>query len=222
VARRLAMTGAVGVVSVGAVAGVSTWGAATQASNAAAMARISNGMSRQWNADMMHDGIRGDVMAARYAGTPGQRQELEVDDVQAKATAIVEHYDAAAPLAPLAVRAQFVQVRPALVTYGQLVVALVAEAGRDKVAARSRLPLFLDRFSDLEEKLGAIDESTLAAVAEREKASESSTGRDRWLILLIGVLALVAFVAVTWSAGRAMLRPLRQLLAAGGGWRTGT
>ena len=168
VARRLALVGAVGVVSVGAVAGVAMWGAATQGDDAAAMARISGGMSRQWNADMMHDGIRGDVMAALYATTPAQREQLEVDGVTEKAPAMVEHVTAAAAVAPPDVKQQFDQVIPVVEAYGQQAVELVELAADDKAAAIAQLPLFLERFAQLEEDLGAVDDAMLGAVSDRE------------------------------------------------------
>ena len=214
VARRLALIGAVGVVSVGAVVVAAERGMTTQARDSAAMSRTSAGMSRQWNADMMHDGIRGDVMAAMYASTPAEREEFEVDDVRAKATAMVEHLDAAADAAPPGLREQFADMRPAVVSYGELAVDLVAAAGRDKAAARSRLPEFQAVFGELEEKLGVVGEAMLDAVEATRADAEASAGRAKGLIFVIGLLALVAFAAVTWTAARAMLRPLRQLHAA--------
>jgi methyl-accepting chemotaxis protein len=151
-----------------------------------------------------------------YATTDDERERFEVTDVQvkAKAEAIVEHYDAAAAAAPAAVRKQFAQVRPALITYGEQAVELVALAARDKIAARGQLPLFLDRFSRLEEQLGAMDEAMLAAVHDREEASTAAASRVRVLIGAIGTAALLAFVVFTWFTGRSMLKPLHVLLDA--------
>jgi methyl-accepting chemotaxis protein len=214
VARRLALVGAVGVVSVGAVAGVAMREAAAQGDDAAAMARISGGMSRQWNADMMHDGIRGDVMAALYATTPAQREQLEVDGVSEKASAMVGHVAAAAAVAPPDVKQQFDQVIPVVEAYGRQAVELVELAGTDKAAAVGQLPLFLERFSQLEEDLGTVDDAMLGAVSDREREARASAARARSLILLIGLVALGAFVAFTWAACRALLRQIGVLLAA--------
>jgi len=214
VARRLALVGAVGVVSVGAVAGLAMWEAAAQGEDAAAMARISGGMSRQWNADMMHDGIRGDVMAALYATSPGQRELLEVDGVQEKAAAMVGHVQAAAAVAPPEVEPQFDEVIPLVSAYGRQAVELVELAERDKAAAVAQLPQFLDRFGQLEEDLGAVDDAMLEAVSDREREARDSAGRARLMIITIGLLALAAFVVFTWAARRAMLRPIGVLLAA--------
>jgi methyl-accepting chemotaxis protein len=214
VARRLALIGAVGVVSVGAVAGVGMRSASTQGENSAAMARISGGMSRQWNADMMHDGIRGDVMAAMYATSEQLRDQYEVDDVATKAADMVAHVDAAAAVSPPEVAEEFEQVRPDVVRYVELAQELVELAGRDKAAAQARLPEFLDLFGQLEEELGAVDDAMLGAVEDRVDAGRDAAERARTLIVGIGLLTLLAFVVFTWAAGRAMLRPLRMLLAA--------
>jgi methyl-accepting chemotaxis protein len=66
------------VAAVALVSGAAIWGSSNQADAARAMARVSEGMSRQWNADMMHDGPRADVMAALYATTPAQREQFGV------------------------------------------------------------------------------------------------------------------------------------------------
>jgi methyl-accepting chemotaxis protein len=214
VARRLALIGAVGVVSVGAVAVASERSTHAQAVDSSEMGRISAAMSRQWNADMMHDGIRGDVLGALYASTPAEREELEVDGVRENGADMVSHFDAAAEGAPPDIRARFAEVRPTVASYAQQAADVVALAGRDKAAARAQLPQFLATFSELEEKLGAIDEAMLGAVEDRRAASEASAGRAKRLIVVIGLLALLAFAVVTWSAGRAMLGPLHELLTA--------
>ena len=66
VARLMLLAGA-GLAAAGLVAGTATWGSDNQAEATRNIAAISDGMSRQWNADMMHDGIRADVMSALYA-----------------------------------------------------------------------------------------------------------------------------------------------------------
>ncbi|HYJ75197.1 MAG TPA: methyl-accepting chemotaxis protein [Kineosporiaceae bacterium] len=214
VGRRLAAVGAVGVLAVGAVSVTALVGARRQADDAAAMARISAGMNDQWNADMMHDGIRGDVMAALYARNARERRALEVDGVTEKATQIVERFDAAAATAPPDLRARFAAVRPALVEYTTRAVDLVSLAAQDKAQAERGLPAFLALFSQLEERLGAIDEGMLAAVGDHQAGAARESASVQRITTVIGVLALLAFALVAWLVGRSMLRPLRRLLGA--------
>jgi methyl-accepting chemotaxis protein len=175
------------------------------------MVSISTGMSAQWNADMLHDGIRADVMAALLATTDAQRAKYEVADVGSKAAALVRDLDKAAAHAPRALRSQFAAVRPDVVTYAQTAPRLVDLAGRDHAAAAAQLPAFLALFGDLEERLGTIDEHFEAAVATREHASSSAADRAGTLMAIAVVLAGLVLIAVGWSVVRAVRRPLGRL-----------
>jgi methyl-accepting chemotaxis protein len=214
VARRLAVLVVVGVAAIVAVGGVSALAAAAEGRRTSAMASISAGMSSQWNADMLHDGIRGDVMAAMYATDAKQRTTFEVTAVRDKADQIMKHFDVAATSAPPAVRADFRTVRPDLVTYARTAVALVDLAARDKHAATAQLPSFLTRFGQLETALGRLDGEMLATVRlDRRQAAESSR-RARVIDLGASLAAILAFGIVVVWVGRSLIQPTRRMLAA--------
>ncbi|HYY11781.1 MAG TPA: methyl-accepting chemotaxis protein [Kineosporiaceae bacterium] len=214
VGRRLAAVAAVGGAAVLGVTAVALAGAASQGDATAAMSTVSEGMSRQWNADMMHDGIRGDVLAALYAHDDRERQALEVDDVATKAHDILEHFDAAATAAPASLRPEFAAVRPALAEYGRTATDLVALAGRDKPAAAARLGAFLDLFAQLEQRLGSVDEHMLGAVRAGEQTSAAEARRTRTVVVVIAAVALVGVAGSALLVGSSMLRRLRRLQAA--------
>jgi methyl-accepting chemotaxis protein len=214
VARRLLALAMVGAVSIVTVGGISSLAAAVVGRHTSEMARTSGGMSRQWNADMLHDGIRGDVMAAMFATSAGQRRTYELSDVETKATDIFTHFDAAAATAPPRVRAHFARVRPHLVTYAGTAVSLVDLAERNKAAAEAQLPAFLGAFGQLEAEMGDLDTEMLAAVtSERQQALAWAT-RARQIDLAASALALLGFAAVVLWVGRSLLRPTRKMLAA--------
>src|SRR4051812_47487304 len=156
-----------------AVALVALSSSAGQSSAGREMVSISSGMSAQWNADMLHDGIRADVMSALLATNDAQRKQYEVDGVADKATAIVRDMDEAAGHAPRALRAEFAAVRPDVVSYAQMATRLVDLARTNHGAALAQLPAFLTLFGSLEERLGTIDAHFEAAVTAREHASSS-------------------------------------------------
>jgi methyl-accepting chemotaxis protein len=214
VAKRLAVLGVMGSIFVAVVAGIGYSGAVNQGQHAGEMAAISDGMSSQWNADMMHDGIRADVMAAMYARTDKQREIFETADVSAKAKTIVDRFDAAAAQAPSAVAAQFEAARPKVVKYAEEAVRLVELAAKDKAAAEEQLPAFLDLFGQLEEELGAVDDAMLGAVESAKASAQASANDVERMILITGLLALLAFAGVSLWLARSMLIPLRALLAA--------
>ena len=65
IVARLVLMAAAGVAACGLVAGSAFWGSSRQATAAEAVTEASDAMSHQWNADMMHDGLRADVVSAR-------------------------------------------------------------------------------------------------------------------------------------------------------------
>ena len=114
ITARLVLQAAAGVLGLLIIAAVALTSSSAQSRSSRDMASVSEGMSAQWNADMLHDGIRADVMSALVAGTPAQRDQFHVSDVDGKATDIVKDLDAAARRAPAALKAQFARcVRPA-------------------------------------------------------------------------------------------------------------
>ncbi len=137
---RLATLGAVGVLATGVVATAAYAASSAQSASAARMATVSTAMSQQWNADMLHDGIRADVMAALYASNDEQRTAYEVDGVQEHADEMLSHIQAAAKGAPPALQDDFAAAAAKIKTYGETAVALVAQAGTDKRAATAQLP----------------------------------------------------------------------------------
>ncbi len=218
VAKRLTIMVTVGALSVGTVALIGFRAAGKQAASASRMGIISDGMSRQWNADMMHNSMRGDVLGALYASTGEQRDELGTADVIAKAQETLENYDAAASAAAAAALPaagkQFAQVRPHLVDYAQQAQQLVALAAQDKHAAEARLPQFLQLFGQLEQELGSIDEVMLSSVSDAQAAANEAASNTRRLTLIAAAIALLVFTATGLWIARSMLDPLRRILAA--------
>ena len=211
VARRLALLSLVAagaVVSTGAVAFTE---AAAISADSGTMQVVSAAMSQQWNADMLHDGIRADVMAAMYATSDSQRTTFEVAGVTEKADQLLTHLDTATADAPDSLKPQFAAVRPQLARYGADATALVALAGSDKSAAAAKLPAFLTLFGDLEGKMGTIDEQMLKAVDDAQAANNADLAHMKLLIAVIAVAALATFAAIAWWLTRSMLGQLQRL-----------
>jgi methyl-accepting chemotaxis protein len=213
VVRLLLLAGA-GLAAVALVTGVSSWGSAHQAAATRRIAAISDGMSRQWNADMMHDAIRGDVMSALYARTPAERDAYGVADVADHTADLLTNFDAAAAAAPADLADDYAAVRPGLATYAQSATQIAALAATDPAAAGARLGDFLTQFGTLEKQMDAIDTAMLAEVTDAGDAgahAASVSSRLTWGAALAGVLLTVL---AAWSVVRAIRRPLRHMLTA--------
>jgi methyl-accepting chemotaxis protein len=211
---RLMILAGCGLAAVALVAIASTWGSSNQAEATRDIAAISDGMSHQWNADMMHDGIRADVMSALYATTPAERQTYGVDEVTEHAKTLLENIDAAARAAPPNLSDDYGQIRPKLTQYAETATGIVTTAATDRTAARAQLGGFLDQFGALEDGMGAIDETMLAEVKQSGDAGASAATTSGWIILVASVAGACLMALALLLTVRAIRRPMRQILDA--------
>ncbi len=212
ITQRLAVLGVAGALSVAIVAGAATIATGRQASVADDMSSISNAMSEQWNADMLHDGIRAGVMAAMYATTPGQRKRYGVDEVSDQAQQILVHFDAAAAGAPPALKPAFAKIRPDLSDYASRATTLVDTVRTNRANAVLALPGFIDLFDQLEQSLGQVDQAMLAAVEHQQKESRSASTTARVTVLGFGLVAFLIFLGLVILSSRALSSQLGRMV----------
>jgi methyl-accepting chemotaxis protein len=209
----MVMAGA-GLAAVALVALIATWGSANQAAATRDIAEISDGMSHQWNADMMHDGIRADVMSALYATTAAQRTDFGVEDVAGHGKDLLDNFDQAAASAPAKLQEDYARLRPQLVSYAEAAAGIVATAATDRDQAAGRLPDFLRLFEALEEQMGAIDDAMVAEVSAAAKSGSDAADLSGWVILVAGLAGALLAVATAMLTVRAIRGPLSQMLTA--------
>ncbi|MEU8658019.1 methyl-accepting chemotaxis protein [Actinoplanes philippinensis] len=212
---RLVAQGATGLVAVALVTGFAVRNADDQSAANEEIARVSSAMSSQWNADMMHDALRADVMSAMFATTPAQREQYEVEAVSEHAQTMLEKFDEAAGLVPASLRGDYETTRTEIIKYGDLAKAAVQTAATDRAAAQQSLTDFLAQFSALEESLGALDEAVLAEVtaasAHGRETGETSTTFIQWAAA-VAILLTLAVCALTVRAVRQPLQRMRETL----------
>ncbi|MBI4943496.1 MAG: methyl-accepting chemotaxis protein [Actinobacteria bacterium] len=213
IAQRFVLIGAVGALAVGVVALAAAEATTSQRAASDRMARVSQGMSEQWNADMMHDAIRGDVMSALVARTQAEREELGAVEIADHGPTMIDRFDRAAALAPAGLVPRFTQVRPRIEAYVALAGGIIDTAATDRSAAQARVPEFLALAGELEESLGAIDEAMEQAVVAERDAASAAGGRTLLTITVAWVLASALFVGLCWVTSQAVLRPLRRMRA---------
>jgi methyl-accepting chemotaxis protein len=214
IAGRLILLGAVGLVAMSTVAAVAALGSTRQTDESARMQQVSVALSEHWNTDMLHDGMRADVMSAMYATSDEQRETYEVDGVSEHAAELVTHFDAATANAPGALRSTYEGIRPQLVEYADSAKAMVTQAGTDKAAARAELPAFLTIFGQLEDQLGAAKDELVKAVAESQRLSAATGTSTRRVVMLVSLAAATIFFTLSLWVLRATTRPLRRMVEA--------
>jgi PAS domain S-box-containing protein len=136
--------------------------------------RLLTAQRYQQDADMLHDTLHADVLAAVVNGaTAGGRLALDhnVDAHVASLNGDLQRLDAVD--SPRSLAAQIDGLRPRLRSYAAQAVTLVDLAAINPAAARSDLPAFEQSFRALEQPQADLT-ATLAAEAGRETASANS------------------------------------------------
>ncbi len=162
-------------------------------------------------ADMMHDALRADVLAALRRGA--QTAPADKEAIQADLAEHVELFQASIAANDARelgsdVTAALAEVAPRLATYVAGAQSIVAAAFADPVAADREFADFGAAFVELENAMSAVSDRIEGAV-EGAKASAEATGRLAELTLLVsGLVTLGLVVAGAFAMIRGIVRPL--------------
>ncbi|HEY0967396.1 MAG TPA: methyl-accepting chemotaxis protein [Opitutaceae bacterium] len=171
---------------------------------------ITGALHNHGEADMMHDALRADVLAALLGARRGEPAAI------AEAATELDGHEATfrAAIAANRTLALAPALTEALASVSAPLDAYIAEARRltqlaagDSTAAEAALPLFMTRFSELEDRMGNLSD-LISAEAKRihaeSAAATASFTRQLWL-RAAGALVLLAVLAVFVS--RSIPRP---------------
>ncbi len=202
---------------------VAKWQSRQQDEVAAGIVMTQTALRNHLEGDMMHDGIRGDVLNALYAAewNPGARDTI-LADLQEHAAwfrgALAENDSL--PL-PAEVKAGLTELRPVLEAYLASGERLTRLAFQNRSRARAELPDFLTVFGQLEEKNEALSNAIESAVAGARAQAEVVSRRADRVDLLLLVFGLTVSLGVGLMIGRRIANDVRRLgeasLAAGEG-----
>ena len=170
-------------------------------------------LTNHQTADMMHDALRSDVMAALLA-----ESDSEWADVK---TSLADHAQTFRQQVEANKQLQLdAQVQQALAQVGQPIDAyieaaenMVMLAARDKLEARQQLPAFQDKFEMLEDAMENVTNGINAAVKAAEAGvTESVADAQRDGLMVIAAAILLGVLASTWIA-RGITRSINELTA---------
>ncbi|MCA1856544.1 methyl-accepting chemotaxis protein [Massilia oculi] len=201
----LLFCGAVGLI------GVFSIGALDRAMDAISV--NGSALRHQMQADMMHDALRADVLAALAAASPEEHEAARRDTAEHVASfrRTLAALDGALTRAVL--RDAAARVRPRAEAYLASAARLVALAASDQAAARQAFGGFMDDFRKLEAGMAEVSELI-------EKDSEATRAAGDAVVdashVKIGLVALVAMLA-TFVMGNVLIagivRALEQAIA---------
>ncbi|HWU96035.1 MAG TPA: methyl-accepting chemotaxis protein, partial [Sphingomonas sp.] len=153
------------------------------AQQAAAASLLQNHME----ADMMHDAVRADVLAALVGGDETARKETLADLKDHLATLSETINEDAAYQGVDSIVAATSKLKAPVETYAAAAQKIVDAAGADPVAARGQLPTFLQQFRALEESMAAASDA-IEQHAKQVAASSATLGTIAMAILFLTLL----------------------------------
>lgn len=179
---------------------------------------ISKVLRNHLEADMMHDALRSDVLAALAAANPAYG--LDIADVKADLADHTENFrsmiesngELTASNAELG--SVVAAVKGPLEGYIATATRLVETAAVDEGAALAMLPSFFDDFRKLE---GAMSDASdkISGVSDRVVASAAALGLYSQIAMLVAtLLAIGAVVAIVMGARKQIVTPIVDLTAA--------
>jgi methyl-accepting chemotaxis protein len=167
----------------------------------------------QMQADMMHDALRADVLAALMAANPDEHASARRD-----ADAHVTAFRAA--LAELdghatdpEVKAAVARARPDVEAYLASASRMVALAGSDQAAARQGFGAFMEGFRKLEGGMEAVSEKIEQDSDAARAGGDAVVVSAQRNIVLVALAAMVAAVGMGYVLIRAIVRPLEAAIA---------
>ena len=208
--QKMILSGVISVLAAIALGGIGYWGQ-TQMATALAHNQLSlQAMRNHLEGDMMHDGLRADVLNAFVIDSSDNAAVSQLrSDLREHSEWFQRSLEANAklPLGP-EVSAAIAASRPALDAYIRDAQQVAELAIKDRQAAHQALPRFAASFSDLEEKNEALSELIEQMAQSNREEAEASSTRANWL-LVIGIIAIAGVLALlTQQLLRAVLRPM--------------
>jgi methyl-accepting chemotaxis protein len=164
-------------------------------------------LQHQLEADMAHDALRGDVLAAFLVSA---KKDAEKDEVRKATKEHAENFRHALKELEQAqldskIKEALEKVRPAMETYLKGAESAVELAFRDIDAAHAAYPEFAKAFSVLEKELESASEFIEESTKQTTAAGEIRAARAQMIILLVSAAAVLFSVVLAYLTVRSML-----------------
>jgi len=211
--RKLLALSLLGLAFVLAVGTIGFVASQQLAASARRIAGDASALKTQMRADMAHDALRGDVLAALLAG-----DKKDAEEQKAIAADLAEHgkdfRESIDKLATMPLdgpsREALDKVRPALIAYLDSATAVVQQAASDRAAAEAKIPAFMAGFKRLETEMENCGDLIETAAGRTQAASEATANLARLSILGAIVVSIGVMLVLGTLTSRAIGKPIRR------------
>jgi methyl-accepting chemotaxis protein len=203
-----------GALLAAATGGAGLWGKVRLVSALQDVQTTATAISNHMACDMMHDALRGDVLAVMLARTPGEVAGAQAD-LEDHAATFQKSLEANKQLGlGNEVQKALHDLVPSLEEYTKAAEHIAQTAATDREAGRSELPSFLDAFKALEEKMESLSELLETSAAEASESAAEASHRIMVVMAAVVGVGVAALAAWTWFIRRGIVRPLRRCVMA--------
>lgn len=165
--------------------------------------------------DMMHDGIRGDVLFALKAANEGN-----AEDLTSAAADLKDHTETITTrVAENAALVTNANIKAALDAADAPVKAYVAEAAHiiglaqtSPTEAQAAFGSFMEKFSALEESLGAVSDLIVSEIEASEKNVEVQKTKIKTLLMVFAALNILAMLFTMLKTQSWLIKPLNGMI----------
>ncbi|WHU04677.1 MULTISPECIES: methyl-accepting chemotaxis protein [unclassified Sphingomonas] len=177
------------------------------AQQAAAAGLLQNHME----ADMMHDAVRADVLAALVGGDDAARKQT-LDDLKDHLGTLSRTINEDAAFQGIdSIVAATSKLKAPMDAYAAAAQKIVDTAASDPLAARAQMPGFMDQFRALEKSMESASEA-IEGHAKEVASSSATLGTVAMIVLFLTLLAgMAAAFLLAQAARRLLVRPLLDL-----------
>jgi len=211
--RRLLLSNGVTLVFVGLVGVVGYQAVAVLSRAMDAITINGSAMKDQLQADMMHDALRADVLAARLAADRNDAAEIKgVREDTAEHIALFRKLidDMGAATTDAEIQQAMRQVRPDVDRYLASAQQMVTLALSDKDAAQAQFGAFMDTFRVLEKSMAALSEVIEKNSDATKAVGDAAVTGSRYQIIGFAALAALVSLLMGRALARSIMTPLNQ------------
>lgn len=170
---------------------------------------VASALRNHMEADMMHDALRADVLAAFASAETDEGKKAVLDDLKDHSTNFRERIDANKKLdLNDNIRKALAGVDAPLAAYIEGANKLVPLALQDPAAAKAQLPAFLQLFGQLEDALASVSDLIESESNRAIGESTSEATQLTWMLIIVGAGSLAMFCVIAIFQQRSIVRPL--------------
>ena len=210
---KVAVAGAGLLILSAAMGGCGIWASNRLAAEMAQSARVSGLLRDHMQADMMHDAMRGDVLAAILSHDP--RMGIRSDEVQQDAVEHAETFSDSVTEAKSLADEDLAKTLNALdkpiSDYAEATKLMVALGGRDPDRAITELPRFMETFRVVEGLMAEASEKIETRVEGQAKEAAALAQTAQLILMIALAIGLMGVGALIFAANRILVAPLVSL-----------